>query len=301
VPFHTYGQTKEVLSTTLAHSDFVKSLLVVPPLGVLVSGSSDKVVRIWDLSSVLSQPESPLRQLGTISVHARPVEALAWDSASSHLYTGDSMGVIRIWELDLDLIEGRCRAKMVGELEGHRTGLNEIWASNGKVWSASTDFTVMIQTHPASTSTVVKTINHASAVKTLLPLHLTNLDMAYLITGAGEVLSTYDISTIDERDGKAELLSVTDIHSHDITTLGWWVRDTEVSREGQPSVVRREPWIVSGSLDGTLRRWRLADLVFPSVASAAGVAVPPLETVTTSSLTEEEERELAELMDELGD
>jgi hypothetical protein len=189
------------------------------------------------------------------------------------------MGVIRIWELDLDLIEGRCRAKMVGELEGHRTGLNEIWASNGKVWSgryivywldfiliesltASTDFTVMIQTHPASTSTVVKTINHASAVKTLLPLHLTNLDMAYLVTGAGEVLSTYDISTIDERDGKAELLSVTDIHSHDITTLGWWVRDTEVSREGQPSVVRREPWIVSGSLDGTLRRWRLAGMSF---------------------------------------
>lgn len=122
-------------------------------------------------------------------------------------------------------------------------------------FTASTDSTVMIQTHPASTSTTVKTITHASAVKTILPLHLTHLDVTYLVTGAGEVLNTYDISTIDERGGKAELLSITDVHSHDITALGWWVRDVEVSK-----VTRREPWIVSGSLDGTLRRWRLAGM-----------------------------------------
>ena len=116
----------------------------------------------------------------------------------------------------------------------------------------------MVQSHPASTSTTAKTIDHASTVRTLLPLHLTHLDATYLVTGAGEVLNTYDISTIDERDGKAELLSITDVHSHDVTALGWWVRDVEVLKEGQPSLIRREPWIVSGSLDGTLRRWRLA-------------------------------------------
>ena len=126
--------------------------------------------------------------------------------------------------------------------------------------TASTDSSVLIQTHLPSTSNGTKTINHASTVKTLLPLHLTHLDVTYLVTGAGEVLSTYDISTIDERDGKAELLSITDVHSHDITALGWWVRDVEVSKEGQPSHIRREPWIVSGSLDGTLRRWRLAGM-----------------------------------------
>ena len=44
---YVVGQTKEVLSTTSAHTDFMKSLLVIPPLGVLVSGSSDKATRIW--------------------------------------------------------------------------------------------------------------------------------------------------------------------------------------------------------------------------------------------------------------
>ena len=121
--------------------------------------------------------------------------------------------------------------------------------------TASTDSTVMIHTHPMSPSTAAKTITHASAVKSILPLHLSHLDVPYLVTGAGEVLSTYDISTIDERDGKAELLNITDVHSHDITALGWWVRDVDVSK-----AIRREPWIVSGSLDGTLRRWRLAGM-----------------------------------------
>jgi hypothetical protein len=38
---------QEVPSTTSAHADFVKGLLVILSLGVLVSGSSDKAVCIW--------------------------------------------------------------------------------------------------------------------------------------------------------------------------------------------------------------------------------------------------------------
>jgi hypothetical protein len=45
------------------------------------------------------------------------------------------MGVIKIWELDLVLVEGRCHAKLVGELKGHRTGVNDIWVRGGVVWS----------------------------------------------------------------------------------------------------------------------------------------------------------------------
>ena len=46
---------------------------------------------------------------------------------------------------------------------------------------------------------------------------------------------------------------------------------------------------------------RFVDLVSPSAASATDIVVPPPVTSSTSGLTEEEERELAELMDELGD
>ena len=45
------------------------------------------------------------------------------------------MGIIKIWSIDPDPVDQGWRARLVGELDGHRTGVNEIWASNGKVWS----------------------------------------------------------------------------------------------------------------------------------------------------------------------
>lgn len=44
------AQTKTQLSTTVGHIDFVKTLTVIPSLKVLVTGSSDKDIRVWDLS-----------------------------------------------------------------------------------------------------------------------------------------------------------------------------------------------------------------------------------------------------------
>ena len=38
-----------------AHTDFVKCLLIIPQLKILISGGSDKDVRLWDLSSLEDQ------------------------------------------------------------------------------------------------------------------------------------------------------------------------------------------------------------------------------------------------------
>ena len=48
-------------------------------------------------------------------------------------------------------------------------------------------------------------------------------------------------------------------------------------------------------------RTHFVDLVSQPADATASIAVPPPVTPSTSSMTEEEERELAELMDELGD
>ena len=93
--------------------------------------------------------------------------------------------------------------------------------------------------------------------------------------------------------------------------------------EGHPGKYQVEPWVVSASLDGTLRKWRLmgetdlsqawtrkltadVDLLKPTPKSAAPqpkVEAPPppkpeKKTDNPWSLSEEEERELAELMDD---
>lgn len=68
------------------------------------------------------------------------------------------------------------------------------------------------------------------------------------------------------------------------------------------------PLIVSGSLDGTIRQWDLKQMKRPSEVAAAKKAAankPPVMPVTakqpataTTGMTEEEERELEELMAE---
>lgn len=101
-------------------------------------------------------------------------------------------------------------------------------------------------------------ITHPTAVRAVLPLTLTSLGEPYLLTGSGDFIRAYDISSPDE----PELLSETDAHWHDIIALRLWMRKLPI--EGQRGKYTVEPWIISASLDGTLRKWRLAGL-FPSL------------------------------------
>lgn len=94
-----------------------------------------------------------------------------------------------------------------------------------------------------------KPITHPTAVRAILPLPLTDLGEPYLLTAAGDILRTYDISELDE----PELLSQVDAHWHDITAIRLWKRKTV----GEDGATRIEPWIVTTSLDKTIRKWKL--------------------------------------------
>lgn len=52
-----------------------------------------------------------------------------------------------------------------------------------------------------------------------------------------------------------DLVNEVDAHWHDVTALRLWMRKTAV--EGQAGKVRVEPWVISTSLDGTIRKWNL--------------------------------------------
>ena len=93
-----------------------------------------------DLEPLATNPTEPLKLLGSISGHTRPVECLAIDPedgnpSSPTLYTADSMGVIKIWQLERG--EGSCRGILQGELTGHRVGVTEMWVGQGGVWTGA--------------------------------------------------------------------------------------------------------------------------------------------------------------------
>ncbi|EJD53269.1 WD40 repeat-like protein [Auricularia subglabra TFB-10046 SS5] len=288
------ANSKALLSTTKAHRDFVKSLLVIPSLRLLASGSSDKSIRFWDMSDP-NWFSSPLKTLGSISSHTRPVECLAADENSFsciRLFSADSAGTIKVWRLDRQYgVSANCKAVLETELKGHRTGINEMWHGGGLLWTASTDYTVQLHAYPIPRRPLkhVPVLEHPVAVKCVLPLPATDLAESYVFTGAGDSIRAYDLSSVEE----PELLSEIDAHANDVTSLAYWVRSV-------PGKRRPEVWIVSGSLDGTLRKWNLAELVSrkPQLKAQQRLPTPPPPAQPANSiLTAEELADLEDLMD----
>jgi WD40 repeat protein len=129
---------------------------------------------------------------------------------------------------------------------------------------ASADETVQVSLDPDLSTEpklkLPKPITHPKQVRCVLPVGLTEVGEPYLITGSGDTIRVYDLSTFD----KPEMIREVDAHWHDILALRFWIRKS-ISSDG---LTRVEPWIVSTSLDGTIRKWRLSGklLIFPVYA-----------------------------------
>jgi len=142
------------------------------------------------------------------------------------------------------------------------------------------------------TAKLFKPLTHPVAVRAILPLNLTNLSEPYLVTAAGEVLRIYDVSILDE----PEYIGEVDAHWHDITAIRLWMRNFA----GDDGKARTEPWIITTSLDRTIRKWKLTELLSPpAVKTILEIQVQEqISPQVMSGMTEAEERELAELMEE---
>jgi WD40 repeat protein len=198
------------------------------------------------------------------------------------------MGLIKVWEVeDRDPANTSVRATPKGELQPHRTGVTGIIVAGGYVWSckdfsvscailytlisrrlykASLDSTLQIQpfTLPPTTTPSIS-LPHPKLLRALLLLHPAS---PYLLTAAGDVVRVYSLPDPDPDTGdlavkadEVELMGEVDAHYHDVTAICVWSR---VREDGQ----EKEEWIVSGSLDGTIRKWKLSGSLSSSVSYA---------------------------------
>jgi len=182
---------------------------------------------------------------------------------------------------------------------------------------ASADETIRLHLYPVPTDAKQKPnppITHTTAFRAVLPVYLhPKLDsdvFPYLLAGSGDLIRVYDISSLDE----VELLKEVEGHSHDVTHLRTWLEES-MDR------TRKDVWIISGSLDCTLRKWKLSggcgvtrhwwvmfssnvlELVLSTPSVTEEQETTPAKNTNNRSreplaLTEEEERELAELMED---
>ncbi|ORY34227.1 cytoplasm protein [Naematelia encephala] len=259
------ADTAELLFVLEGHSDFVKSLTVIPHCCLLVSTSTDRSIRLWDLTALKSKLAPITTQV--VRAHHRPVDCVVWraDGLTITLWSADSMGVIKQWSLR----DGSLH--YAEDLKGHETSVAQLAVDEEGLWSVSMDKTAVFHPFDGSPKTVVE---HDSYVKSVMMLN-DGRGRTFLLTGSDdEDIRVWDVST--RSDGRVPLEAVVPGHCGEISALRPWTGSTGVV-------------VVSSSLDGTLRRWTLQDLLVPQ-----RLAISSHKETTT--LTVDEERELAELL-----
>ena len=180
------------------------------------------------------------------------------------------MGVLKVCLLERDTaaqpadsLPPRWRITLREDLIHHRTRINQLVLHNGYIWTgahppmngygfrpsdcfaASADETVKIHSYSEGQNggkkRSIKPIQHPTGVKALLPLYVPSLDETHLFTASGDIVRSWDTSDLDD---KVEQRNEVDGHWHDVTLLKAWFASPD-------------PYILSASLDGTIRRWKV--------------------------------------------
>ncbi|KXS20656.1 WD40 repeat-like protein [Gonapodya prolifera JEL478] len=257
--------TNAAVLTTSHHTDFVKSIIHVQATptspAFCVSCSSDSTIRYFTPEGV---------SLRVLKQHTRSVEALCVDESMQYLYSASSDTTIRKWALET--------GEELAVLQGHLTSVYGVWWARGTLWSASADKTA--RQWDAETNQTDSTFEHPDFVKAVA----VDPSGRYLFTGGRD----QDIRVWDT--GSEKLVTTILGHFDEVSVL---------------ECTGTTLW--SGSLDGTVRRWTVTALVAQSMPDNDSSRTPQKQSDEDTMgdrneirLTEEEERELAELA-ELAD
>ncbi|CAG8492357.1 10820_t:CDS:2 [Acaulospora colombiana] len=196
--------------------------------------------------------------------HTRGIEDLAFDEGENFLYSASSDRLVMKWD--------PLTAKCLQVFEGHLTSIYALQIFDDEMWTASADTTV--KRWDLITGKPDTTFEHSDFVKCIAFFG------SFVITGSrDETIRVFDI-------GSGELINEVEGHFDEVSCM-----------------VVRGSTLYSGSLDCTIRKWSLVDIVSPTKDKGAesrekteSEPVPQKE-VPGVTLTEEEERELAELLE----
>lgn len=258
----------------------MKSLLLVTVGGkeLLVSGSADATLGVWDTQTG--------ERLHTLKGHGRAILALALDpgagddadtvqaeSDTVRIFSASSDRLIKTWHLT------PTRASMhLGNILAHETSIDALhFDSNGDLWTASADKTAKCLSRSRNWQPDTS-LEHPDFVR----------DVYVDEVGGFVVTACRDEEVRVWEAGSGKLVHVYEGHYEEV--IGLCGR-----------VVDGKRVVVSVGIDGGVRRWGVGQ---KEVAEAVkrreeeGKGVEKVEEKKESMLTEEEERELAELMGE---
>ncbi|KAG0055798.1 hypothetical protein BGZ83_007378 [Gryganskiella cystojenkinii] len=308
--------TKECLATLRGHTDFVKAI-VVRTLFVnqpdaqgketqvrhheLFSASYDGTILHWDLEKF--EPfqggaggpwKGHVRGINDLCLtieddSERKADAEGEDHGKEYLYSAGSDGTIRKW----DITRGQGRGGHCAHVFNHHaTTVYRVIVEAVEIWSASADKTA--QRLDLETKKVDTTLLHPDFVKSIA------LAGPYVVTGGRqETIRVWSVATgklikeitghFDEVSSMVAIGTTLFTGSLDNTVRRWSLREQDLIIS-PPKDIGETP--ASGSTSAALE----GEVEMNEVTNSSKSADAATAVTSTSMMTEEEERELAELM-----
>ncbi|KAJ1864250.1 hypothetical protein LPJ78_003479 [Coemansia sp. RSA 989] len=285
---------QHTLAVFSGHADFVKCLAVHPTLPLVYSGSADKSIMYWKLpesSELMANCDTPptINPVKTIKgQHTGQIYALCIDPVSADvLYSTGSDASIRAWNAQTGAaIHSDDMEQWFIPRGEHKTNVFDCKVTENTLWTASADKTAIgwdVETRAADL-----VLEHDASVNAVLPIPQAGI----VATGVhGGVIYIWKVNS-----GSPEIIREIHAHTDDVTCL------RAAGRK-----------FYSSALDGTLRTWDIKDIVdftggmeyipaeLEALKQSSAKPKDNLAKASNSALTEEEERELAELMSDLDD
>ena len=247
-----------VTETLSGHTGFVNAVIFAPTRQMLISGSADRIIKIWNLETGAV--------MANLTGHNAPVNTLILQSDGQTLISGSADGAIKLWNLLTD--------QNTRTLASHTSAINDLVLSpdNQTLFSASADTTIKqwdlatgqelrsLVGHTSSVNALTispdgQTLMSASADKTIKLWNLVTGEVRTL-TGHTSYVNALAISPDGTTlfSGSADkTIGVWDLNSggelRTLTGHTSYVNALEVSLDG-----RR---LFSGSADGTIKLWSI--------------------------------------------
>lgn len=148
----SYRKTWNAKYTLRSHFDCVRALAFHPKESVLVTGSDDHTIKLWNLQKTVPAKKSAsldVEPLYTFRAHNGPVLCLAMSATGEQCYSGGLDGVINCWNLpssNIDPYDSYDPDVLKCSFEGHK---DAVWClsvnhSKGNILSSSADETVKL-------------------------------------------------------------------------------------------------------------------------------------------------------------
>lgn len=289
------GSTRSVTKRYKGHSDFVKCVLVTSLQGedILISGGADAKIMVWSVEKGTRIHVLRDKSETMMAVQCLTLDPRVQGSDILRLFSSSSDPHIRQWTISLNSAEQiyGITAPESGQGPGetileHETSIysltfdedhggSEDHLEIANLWTASADGTAKCLSSLCNW-TVEETFGHGDYVRAVA------ITPDWVITaGRSEDIKIWN-------RGTGDLFHVYEGHYEEVTGL--------VTMAGNEK-------IVSVSIDGTLRTWSLLKGDIERIKKEEedrenGLMEDEVPSVKKTLLTEEEERELAELMDD---